>query len=418
MLLYRKKCQNERSIGVISSLWIGLATYLSETTDMVDVMQIAVSRAEQLCGEMECFSDLSISPSRRSSLRRVGNYVLGDELGEGSFGKVKEGLVVKEGSEDFGMRVAVKIISRKSIRKVKQGEEKLRREIRCVRSVKHKNVIQLLDVIGLEEGKQVYLVFELANLFSIQDLLEAHALRRSERAAEEGLLSRHGLPSSMCREIFAQMMSGVSACHSKGIAHRDIKPSNLLLSSDGLLKLVDFGSAERIEEFTSDLTQTVVGTPEFQPPEAAQGLRFSMMQGDLWAAGVTLYVLLEEELPFQGDSIEELYANIAAGKVPVPAHWDEQVKELVTGMLRASAEERLSLRSILHHPWVQQRGEDCLLSCLERFRKKRSDKSLLRRYIEQVEEAEEEEANISFASSCSSSAGDLCSSIPLVPELI
>ncbi|EKX41380.1 hypothetical protein GUITHDRAFT_41016, partial [Guillardia theta CCMP2712] len=287
------------------------------------------------------------------SLRRVGDYVLGDELGEGSFGKVKEGLVVKEGSEDFGMRVAVKIMSRRSIRKIKDGEKKLRKEIRCVRSVRHQNVIQLLDVIGLEDGQQVYLVFELANLFSIQNLLEAHAEHRREREDAGLLAPRHGLPSSMCREIFAQLMSGISACHSKGVVHRDIKPSNLLLNSDGLVKLVDFGSAERIDQFTSDMTQVVVGTPEFQLPEAARGLPFSMVLSDLWAAAVTLYVLLEEELPFQGDSIEELYSNIAAAKLALPACWSEEEKDLVGAMLRQAPEERLSLRSVLKHPWLQ-----------------------------------------------------------------
>jgi serine/threonine protein kinase len=130
------------------------------------------------------------SPRRkdRKSLKRVGDYVLGDVLGEGSYGQVREGLYVPpdlESSKDasllgpssdklkFGQRVAVKIIRRRLLtRKVRNGQENLKREIACLKRLKHQNVIQLYDTMDDPSMDKIYLVFELANFLSLQDILD------------------------------------------------------------------------------------------------------------------------------------------------------------------------------------------------------------------------------------------------------
>ena len=122
----------------------------------------------------------------RKRLKRVKEYVLGDVLGEGSYGQVREGLYVPQDSEDnkeaslvvqtdklkFGQRVAVKIIRRRLLtRKVRNGQENLKREIACLKRLKHQNVIQLYDTIDDQSMDKIYLVFELANFLSLQDIL-------------------------------------------------------------------------------------------------------------------------------------------------------------------------------------------------------------------------------------------------------
>jgi serine/threonine protein kinase len=136
-------------------------------------------------------NDESYSSERkeRSHLKRVGDYVLGDVLGEGSYGQVREGLYVPpdlEASKEASLigqapsdklkyfqRVAVKIIRRRLLtRKVRNGQENLKREIACLKRLKHQNVIQLYDTIDDPSMDKIYLVFELANFLSLQDILD------------------------------------------------------------------------------------------------------------------------------------------------------------------------------------------------------------------------------------------------------
>jgi hypothetical protein len=138
------------------------------------------------------------SPRRkdRKSLKRVGDYVLGDVLGEGSYGQVREGLYVPQDLADkdasslgqsaseklkFGQRVAVKIIRRRLLtRKVRNGQENLKREIACLKRLKHQNVIQLYDTIDDPSMDKIYLVFELANFLSLQDILDLTSHKHGE----------------------------------------------------------------------------------------------------------------------------------------------------------------------------------------------------------------------------------------------
>lgn len=196
---------------------------------------------------------------------------------------------------------------------MRNGHENLKREVRCIKLVKHSNVIKLFDYIDEEENDKVYLVFELANLFSLQELCEyvkSHAVR--DPITEE---SENQLPMSYIKILFNQLLEGLQACHSKGVVHRDIKPSNLQLTSDGKLKIIDFGVAETLDRYSDlDETEKFAGTPSFQPPEVAQGQRsFSATKVDIWAAGVTLYYMVEFTAPFKGDTVDELYSKISEG---------------------------------------------------------------------------------------------------------
>lgn len=189
----------------------------------------------------------------------------------------------------------------------------MKREARCIKLVKHSNVIKLFDYIDEDENDKVYLVFELANLFSLQDLCEfvrANTVR-------DPITEKHEkqLPMPYIKILFNQLLEGLQACHSKGVVHRDIKPSNLQLTSDGKLKIIDFGVAETLDKYSVlETTEKFAGTPSFQPPEVAQGQRsFSATKVDIWAAGVTLYYMVEGSAPFKGDTVDELYSKISEG---------------------------------------------------------------------------------------------------------
>src|SRR5690606_2728497 len=113
---------------------------------------------------------------------------------------------------------------------------------------------------------------------------------------EERLTREGPLPPREVLGYMDQVLDAVATAHAKGIVHRDLKPDNMLLSHDGKVKLLDFGIA-RVRELTTDptrtLTEGLMGTPAFMPPEQARGNWAEVDQkSDLWALGATMFTLL------------------------------------------------------------------------------------------------------------------------------
>ncbi|XP_046956704.1 serine/threonine-protein kinase STK11 isoform X3 [Lynx rufus] len=149
------------------------------------------------------------------------------------------------------------------------------REIQLLRRLRHKNVIQLVDVLYNEEKQKMYMVMEYC-VCGMQEMLDSVPEKR--------------FPVCQAHGYFCQLVDGLEYLHSQGIVHKDIKPGNLLLTTGGTLKISDLGVAEALHPFAEDDTcRTSQGSPAFQPPEIANGLdTFSGFKVDIWSAGVTL----------------------------------------------------------------------------------------------------------------------------------
>jgi len=202
--------------------------------------------------------------------------------------------------------------------------------------------------------------------------------------------------------------------------HRDIKPSNLQLTTDGILKIIDFGVAETLDQFSNlDDTDKFAGTPSFQPPEVAQGnTSFSATKVDIWAAGVTLYVMVTAQSPFKGNSVDELYSAISECQYEVPLELDTSLKELISKVMKANPDERLSLHDIAAHQWCKKEGVP--FSKLMSSAKDKLDAgkpTLLKRYLEehssdeeqdeeQDEESDVEEARVADAQNLAQKRGE------------
>lgn len=216
-----------------------------------------------------------------SGLRRVGPYEILGRLGEGGMGEVFRARHVHLGRE-----VALKLLQPERLQDA-SAVARFRREWRAVGRLRHINVATALDA-GEADGLH-YLAMELADG---QDLAR--------------LLRRHGpLPIADACELARQAALGLAHAHAHGLAHRDVKPSNLMLTSEGLVKLLDLGLARLFDgERSPDDSLTVggqfVGTPDYAAPEQVEHAASVDGRADLYALGCTLYALLTARPPFHG----------------------------------------------------------------------------------------------------------------------
>ncbi|KFM78644.1 Serine/threonine-protein kinase stk11, partial [Stegodyphus mimosarum] len=272
----------------------------------------------------------------KKSAKMIGKYIMGDLLGEGSYGKVKELL-----DSTTLCRRAVKILKKKKLRKIPNGERNVQREISLLRRLNHRNVIKLIEVMSNDEKQKLYLVFEYC-VAVLQELLDSVPDKKFP------LWQAHG--------YFCQLLDGLEYLHSQGIIHKDIKPGNLLLANCGTLKISDLGVAEALDMYVQvDTCRTSQGSPAFQPPEIANGAEvFSGFKVDIWSSGVTLYNITTGKYPFEGDSIYKLYENIGKCEITVPEELDESLRDLLQGMLQKEPDLRMSLREVQFHRWVKQ----------------------------------------------------------------
>lgn len=282
-------------------------------------------------------SDLIIYQPKKRKAKVIEKYLMGDMLGEGSYGKVKELLDM-----ETLRRRAVKIMKKRRLRRIPNGEENVQRELRLLKRLKHKNVIELIDVIYNEEKEKLYMILEYC-VGELQEMLES--------------IESHKFPIWQAHGYFVHLLVGLEYLHGQGVIHKDIKPSNLLLATDGTLKISDFGVAERLDMFAPDDTcRTSQGSPAFQPPEVANGLEsFSGFKLDIWAAGVTLYNITTGLYPFEADNIYKLFECIGKGEFTIPSDVDSNLENLLRGMLKRDSSERLSLQDIRQHNWVRKK---------------------------------------------------------------
>lgn len=137
--------------------------------------------------------------------------------------------------------------------------------------------------------------------------------------------------------------------------HADLKPENMLLSAGGEVKITDFGCSRVLDE-QGWVASKSTGTPMFHAPEMTTGKAYNAYSADIWALGVTLYVFIFGVMPFDGNTLSELHANIATRQLTFPSsmYVSEELKDLLTRMLEKDWTQRISLPDIMAHSWVTQ----------------------------------------------------------------
>ncbi|GAA5955616.1 hypothetical protein JCM3765_001802 [Sporobolomyces pararoseus] len=268
-----------------------------------------------------------------------GPYILLQTLGEGEFGKVKLGVH----GERWGEDVAIKLIKRGNVDTAQRGE-KVRREIEVLKMVRHPNIVRLYDVIETE--KYIGIVLEYASGGELFDHILAHRYLKERDASR----------------LFAQLISGVSYLHRKGVVHRDLKLENLLLDRNRNVIITDFGFANRFNDATTDLMATSCGSPCYAAPElVVQDGRYIGTAVDVWSCGVILYAMLAGYLPYdddpanpEGDNINLLYKYILNTPLIFPDWITEEPRHLLHMMLVPDPTLRCTIEDVTRHSWLRK----------------------------------------------------------------
>ncbi len=245
--------------------------------------------------------------------KQIDQYKLGEMLGVGTVGTVYEAV-----DQTTGQRVALKLLQQ-AVSEDKNIAARFRREMDILSRLNHPNIVRYLGDGKL--GKQLYYTMELVTGGSVKEELQIH----------------HRLPWRKVCEWGAQIASALQHAHNHGIIHRDLKPANLFLTTDGKLKLGDFGIAR--DTGSADLTDAglTVGTYAYMAPEQITAEDPVSDKTDLYALGCLLFEMLTGRQPYLGANFAQIFNQHLQGAAPrvrslvpeCPASLDAMIRDLM-----------------------------------------------------------------------------------------
>jgi len=261
-------------------------------------------------------------------------YKVGKVLGKGGFGTVYLGMRIVDGKE-----VAIKHVGRhKVLEWAIIGGRRVPLELKLLYSVqKVEGVIQLLDFFENKDSF-IYVMEKPSNSKDLFDFI-----------TEKGALNE-----DLSKNFFRQVTSTILACHKNGVVHRDIKDENILVDlKTGKLSLIDFGSGA----FIKDSSYTDFdGTRVYSPPEWIENGEYFANPATVWSLGILLYDMVCGDIPFEKDE------DIVKAEVNFRREVSPECQDLILSCLTVKQKDRISLESILSHPWLRDISRDRVLS--------------------------------------------------------
>mmetsp|Transcript_1870 Transcript_1870/g.6165 ORF Transcript_1870/g.6165 Transcript_1870/m.6165 type:complete len:456 (-) Transcript_1870:162-1529(-) len=264
-------------------------------------------------------------------------YVLGEELGRGSSGRVYRALNQGGGGSHF---VAIKEIP--VVGMSDAAARAVESEVELMRNLSHPQIIRFYETIRTEH--HLYLVLEYVENGSLASILKTFGR----------------LPEHMLIVYMRQVLAGLEWLHAQGVCHRDIKGANLLITKDGQVKLADFGVAGRVDASAKPAAEQAgapVGTPYWMAPEIIQMEPFTTAS-DIWSLGCTVLELLTGEPPyFELRPVNALYRIVHDSEPPIPETVGDDFPLLNDFLLRCfdrDPKTRASACALRQHEWLQQ----------------------------------------------------------------
>ena len=261
----------------------------------------------------------------------TGKYRIVDEIGRGGMGIVYR-------AEDIKLRrpVALKFLPHQWVSD-SDARERFIQEARAASALDHPNICNIYE-IGEAEADRMYIAMAFYEGESLREKIKSGPLKQEEALG-----------------IAIQAATGMAKAHQKGIVHRDIKPANLLITTDGVVKVVDFGLAKLAGQVKLTREGTTVGTVAYMSPEQAKGEAVDQ-RTDIWSLGVVLYEMLSGVLPFKGDYEQTLIHSILQQE---PERLGKLQKDLPAGL------ENIVFKALSKNPADRYQSMDELLEDLQ-----------------------------------------------------
>ena len=255
----------------------------------------------------------------------IGQFILGEKLGQGTFG-----IVVLAKHQITGEKVAIKILDKEKI--IQEADKtRIEREIKILKNLRHNNIVHLYDI--KETSNSLYIIMEYIQGKELFDYI----------------VSKKRLSEIEACNFYQQIISGIEYLGKIRVVHRDIKPENLLLDNKNKIKIVDFGLSNIYPN--NELLQTACGSPCYAAPEMINGELYKGLGADIWSSGIVLYAMLCGYLPFEDGDNEILYKKITDGKFKTPKYLSENCKDILHKILNVDPKKRYTIKQIKKHPW-------------------------------------------------------------------
>jgi eukaryotic-like serine/threonine-protein kinase len=264
---------------------------------------------------------------------KYGRYEIEKELGRGAMG-----VVYQAHDPQIDRRVALKVLRSDRVTS-EDFAQRFLKEARAIGRLSHPNIVTVFDV-G-HDHETVYIAMEFLDGRPLDEILKEKALEIKEVV-----------------NIGIQVAQSLDYAHGQGIVHRDIKPSNIMITSEGSVKLTDFGIARIEDPAAAQLTQAgeILGTPSYMSPEQVKGQTVDR-RSDLYSLGVILYEISTGRRPFTGKSIASIFNAITSDSPEDPMALEpfiarggsRALSELILKCLSKTPEDRFqSGKSVAH----------------------------------------------------------------------
>nr|BAJ94976.1 predicted protein [Hordeum vulgare subsp. vulgare] len=318
-------------------------------TSFMDRLKNAPAKAEAISGE-----------------EMIGDYIVGDKLGQGSFGKVMLGTHVAT-----KQKVALKFIDYSKTKNQKERDN-IKREVRLIQLLDHPNCVKLLEVI--EQKEVTCLVLEYISGGELFDYIVSHRRLKEPEAIR----------------FLRQIVQGVEYCHANLVIHRDLKPENLLLDSNNNIKVNDFGLSNMMSP--GSFLTTYCGSPLYSSPEIILETNYIGPEVDVWALGVIIFAMVTGYLPWDGDTLKQQVHNAIKARYEVPSHVSFECADLISRCICVDPKQRATIAEIRQHPWLSKGYNAPPLSC---YPSKREVKEIDNEILEKLAEVGFDKATVS-----------------------
>ncbi|KAH3679504.1 hypothetical protein WICMUC_000925 [Wickerhamomyces mucosus] len=324
----KEEDQEDESALISPSSDVNLSLYkvLDQSVDEDQLLKLENETIERT----KSFSKLyprKIGLKRRE--KSIKEFKIIKKMGQGAYGKV----VLAENIQDSNYKVVIKLIIKERIlvdtwvRDRKLGT--IPSEIQIMSTLNknpHPNIMRLIDFFEDDE----YYYIETPPHDSAIDLFDYIELKKTMNEYE-------------CKSIIKQCVSALNHLHNNGVVHRDIKDENLIIDKNGVIKLIDFGSAAYIKQGPFDV---FVGTLDYAAPEVLNGQPYEGKPQDVWSLGILIYTLIYKENPFY--NVDE----IMDGELRLPFIISEGCVNLIKRILQRDIKKRPNMEEILQDPWL------------------------------------------------------------------